>query len=128
MPNAQAVSRTEFDNLYKQLNGNGTPGIRQKVDEIHEFVIRQKTIEEDRARRSKQRRWLSGIAVALLATPATWFGGRSVQFFHDLYQITQEWHEVHKSELKQKSFFSTPESVYADTQQPSQSSGLPNMR
>ena len=53
---------------------------------------------------------LAAVLAVVILPPVGWTTAQAVNFFGDLYRITQEWHEVHKSELtpKKKSMFDLP--------------------
>ena len=111
------ASKEEFERLYKQVNGNGQPGMLQKLDEIHDYVTSRQGVDVHDDKRNKRRLILAGIAATLLAVPIGWCGLQTEKFFSDLYQITQEWDQIHKGEVHQKSFFSHPDPAVSSTQQ-----------
>ena len=64
------------------------------------------------------------VAVCLLA-PMGYVADKTVVFFSDLYQITQEWHAVHHGEIQQKKSFFVPDPVITYMQKPSQDAQVP---
>ena len=112
---AETVNRMKTD-LY---NGDDDPG-KGLVPEIRAWLV------EERAER--QRRWkrsdkiaVAGILVILLAWPSA----KVYAFLSTVYEITQEWHQVHKTEIPAKSFFNPPAPALQSKQQPPQDAGLP---
>lgn len=80
-------------------------------------------LSEERAARS--RRWKRSDKIALLAVlsvillpPSGVLTAKAVNFFGDLYQITQEWHQLHKSEIPKKSSSSNAEPSVSSSQKP----------
>ena len=119
------VERYEFERLDKQVNGNGQAGITQKLDEILVLAGAAKLHAAERDKRAKRRTaWVSIVAI-FLVVPATWGGSHIVSFFSDLYRITEEWHQIHKSEIHQKSFDDPNPKVYADSNQTQRSGDAP---
>ena len=103
----------------------GVANFRVFQGEAREFFIRA----DDRAKEHEKRmktQWKVGVVIlGLLATPATWLGSRSVKFFEDLYQITEEWHQIHHSEIQPKKSSLWPEPVLSYTKPAPQVSTIP---
>ncbi len=54
-------------------------------------------------RKDKDARWKREhklAAIAIIMTLMAWPSLQAITFFRDLYQITQEWHQIHKSQLQ----------------------------
>lgn len=125
-------------------NGSGRPPgffqLRMAEDDkrnkiVEDFVKTAQTrqIESENDQKRKERRWKfwwpivkwvgSGIGAALLLF-VTWAAPFVYQFAHDVTGIVQEWHEVHKTQLRPKSMFNAPDPVVSSTHQP-QDANLP---
>ena len=70
----QTISRTEFDRLDKQVNGNGQPGIKQELAAINSKLDKIEGVQEERERAQIERHeenslktnWIIAIATACL--------------------------------------------------------------
>jgi len=97
----------------------GVSNFRNFQERGNKFFDRFEAIaDEDEKVAKKQWKRSDKIAVMAILTvvflpPIGYLSDKVVIFFGDLYQITQEWHQVHKSELHQKSFANPPQKDYA---------------
>ena len=101
----------------------GVANFRVFQTDAREFFTRADERAKDHEKSRKMQWKVAIVVLGLLATPATWLGGRSVKFFEDLYQITEEWHQIHHSEIQQKKSSLWPEPVVSLSQKPPQVSG-----
>ena len=81
-------------------------------------------MHEERSRRWKRSDKIAavGILILLLAWPAS----QCWEFIHTVYQITQEWHEVHKAEIHEKSVYEPPQKAYAVNRSQPQHAEMPS--
>ena len=95
-------------------------------DRFEPFLIDQEAQAKKQWKRSDKLAAMAILAVLILP-PAGWVANRTVIFFSDLYQITQEWHTIHHSEIQEKKSDVLPDPVLSYSQK-SQDARLPNMR
>ena len=103
----------------------GVTNFRAFQTRCNKYFDRFEAIAYQDAKRAKRRLQIAAILAVLVIPPATWVSAQTVKFCQDLYQITQEWHDVHKTALDKKSFFDPPQPAYTDSKKP-QDAGLPS--
>jgi hypothetical protein len=108
--------------LEKVVNENVLPSLTKAIEGVGNFRVYQeesranwadlkaerklrKEAEEEAAKKKWKRSdkiAVVAILVVLLMPPIGWFTIRLGEFVSDVYQITKEWHELHKSQLPPK--------------------------
>ena len=83
---------------------NGPPG-KPEEGFIHQGLNFFDGVKKDAQRRKDA--WKNKLAVAailavLVVPPASYYGVMVTSFVSDLYQIVQDWHQIHKTEIDQK--------------------------
>ena len=76
-----------------------------------ELDAKAKLVSEEKESRKERRRnriAIAAILAVLVLPPASWVTAKAVQFFNTLYEITQEWHEIHKTEIQKPKIIATP--------------------
>lgn len=110
------MTREEFNNLYKQVNGNGQPGIRQDLQTCVSQLDAIRGAQDERARTDEKR--FRGQTILL-----TVFG-----LILALLTVLETKRQFHTGELAwpkmpHKSLSAPTEKVYAFEKQPSQDAG-----
>ena len=111
----QTVGRIKTD-LY---NGDDDPE-KGLVPEIRAWLVEERADRRRRWKRSDKIAMLS-ILLILLAWPSA----QVWQFIHTVYEITQEWHQVHKGEISHHSFFTDPSQPVLESNRKPQDAQLP---
>ena len=111
------------------FNHNGDKGLKTLF--LEDMAARE-AIRKDRetreARSDKQRSnrvAIAAILAVLVSPPAAWCTAQTVHFFHELYQITLEWEQVHHADVPKKSFFDRAAPQYSSNHQQPQDAGIP---
>ena len=93
----------------------GVGNYRKHAERANRFFDRFEA-KADAEERAEAKRWkrsdkiaVAAILAVVLLPPVGWSTAQAVQFFHDLYEISLEWHAVHKGEIpSKKSIFEPP--------------------
>ena len=104
---------------------NGDDPTHGLVHQLREFLAEARLTLASRWKRSDKIA-AAGVAAVVLIAVLAWPCAKVYSFFSDLYQITQEWHQLHQSELDHKSLFEPPNKVYAKGTDQPQDSSLPS--
>jgi hypothetical protein len=112
------VTREEFEKLYKQINGNGQPGIIQSLSKVGGDVGEIKAVQIER-QRVDARRWV--VMMVILA---------AMTLVVSILALLQGLHAFHEGELNwpivpHKSLYSPESPVVASWQHPQQNVLIP---
>jgi hypothetical protein len=110
---------TEMEVVMKRIKTdlyNGEDGESGLVPELRAWMAEDRLEKRKRWTRSQKLAAVSIVTVCILP-PCGVVAAKAINFFGDLYQITEEWHKDHQSKGPSRSFLSSPNPVQAKQSQ-----------